>query len=124
MAASEQNEAAVAILQPGIAPGEKFRPEAERWLIHTENLMAAMLAFTGGPWPQPDPPHSHPHEQISTVLEGVVAFFCPDHAPVRLTVGDLFAVPPNVPHAIQLLSPTAKLVDCFTPLRQDFLRQP
>jgi hypothetical protein len=33
----------------------------------------------------------------------------------------MVAVPPDRPHRIQLLTPTARLVDTFTPLRQDFL---
>ena len=35
--------------------------------------------------------------------------------------GDLYAIPPDLPHSIQLFSKTARLVDCFTPLREDFL---
>ena len=31
------------------------------------------------------------------------------------------AVPPDLPHTIQLLTPTARLIDTFMPLRQDFL---
>ena len=31
------------------------------------------------------------------------------------------AVPPDRPHRIQLLTPTARLIDTFTPLRRDFL---
>jgi hypothetical protein len=33
----------------------------------------------------------------------------------------MVAVPPDRPHTVQLLTPTARLIDAFTPLRQDFL---
>jgi hypothetical protein len=39
-----------------------------------------------------------------------------------LGAGDLFAVPGGVPHSIQLLSATARLVDTFNPIREDFLK--
>jgi quercetin dioxygenase-like cupin family protein len=40
----------------------------------------------------------------------------------QLGPGDMFTVPPDVPHAVQLLSEHVRLVDCFTPLREDFLK--
>jgi hypothetical protein len=33
----------------------------------------------------------------------------------------MFAVPSGKKHAIQLLSPTARLIDSFNPVREDFL---
>ncbi len=118
---AEESSRRLTILRVADVPGEKIRPEAERWLVHTETLMAALLVFSGGPWPEPDPLHSHPHEQISYVAEGEILLLRAEGEPLRLRAGDFFAVPPHVPHAVQLLSSTAKVVDCFTPLRQDFL---
>ena len=83
--------------------------------------MTVVIDFSGGPWPQPDPPHSHPHEQITCIVSGELIFFAGGSTPQRLGAGDLFAVPPDVPHSIQLLSPSARLVDTFTPIREDFL---
>ena len=40
----------------------------------------------------------------------------------QLGPGDLFTVPPNVPHTVRLLTERVRLVDCFTPLREDFLK--
>jgi quercetin dioxygenase-like cupin family protein len=83
--------------------------------------MAVVIDIENGPWDQADPPHTHPHEQITYVASGDVLFLCEGLDPVRLTAGDLYAIPPEIPHSIQLLSKTARLVDCFTPLREDFL---
>ena len=66
------------------------------------------------------PDHSHPHEQISYVAAGEIIFFL-DGEPTRLTTGDIYTVPPNVPHAVQLLTEHVCLIDAFTPIRQDFL---
>ena len=93
---------------------------AERRLGHTDHLMMTIMDFSGGPQAEPDPPHAHPHEQISYVAEGEINFFLEGEGE-RLGPGDMFLVPPNKPHSIQLLTGHARLVDCFYPLRQDFL---
>ncbi|MCB9455823.1 MAG: cupin domain-containing protein [Anaerolineaceae bacterium] len=102
-------------------PRESFAPGRERYLTHTNNLMMVVIDFTDGPSTQPDPPHSHPHEQITYVVEGEVLFFLGD-TPHRLQAGDMITVPSNLPHTIQLLSPKVRLVDTFNPIRQDFLK--
>lgn len=93
----------------------------ERRFIQTEQLMTVIVDFSGGPAPQPDPYHSHPHEQTSYVAEGEVIFLIEGEAPVHLKAGDLAAISANKKHAIQLLTPTARLIDSFTPIRADFL---
>lgn len=97
-----------------IAPGR------ERYLAHTSNLMMVVIEFSQGPAETPDPPHHHPHEQITYVAEGKVLFFL-DDIPYELSPGDMIAVPSNVPHTIQLLTPYVRLVDTFNPIREEFL---
>lgn len=91
-----------------------------RYLANTENLMMVVIDFNDGPTSEPDPPHSHPHEQISYVAAGEVIVFL-DGEPTPLGPGDIFTVPPNIPHSVQLLTSHVRLVDTFTPLREDFL---
>lgn len=92
----------------------------ERYISYTDNLMMVVIDFTDGPSEEPDPPHHHPHEQVTYVAEGELLFFL-DGEPHKLTTGDMMTVPPNVPHSIQLLTDKVRLVDTFTPLREDFL---
>lgn len=92
-----------------------------RYLTYTDKLMMVVIDFNDGPTTEPDPPHSHPHEQVSYVAEGEVYFFL-DGEKTRLVKGDMYAVPPNVPHTVQLLTSHVRLVDTFTPLREDFLK--
>lgn len=92
----------------------------ERYLTYTENLMMVVIDFNDGPTTEPDPPHSHPHEQVSYVAAGEIIFFL-DGEPTRLGPGDMFTVPPNLPHTVQLLTSHVRLVDTFTPLREDFI---
>jgi quercetin dioxygenase-like cupin family protein len=98
------------------------REGVERRLGYTENLMMTILDFTAGPQSEPDPPHAHPHEQVSYVAAGEIFFFLDGHCE-RLGPGDMFLVPSGVPHSIQLLSENVRLVDCFCPIREDFLEE-
>jgi len=91
-----------------------------RYLTHTDNLMMVVIDFEDGPSAEPDPPHSHPHEQVSYVASGRIVVFIGEES-WELGPGDMFTVPPDVPHTIQLLTDKVRLVDTFTPLREDFL---
>jgi quercetin dioxygenase-like cupin family protein len=91
-----------------------------RYHGHTDKLMMAVIDFSDGPSSVPDPPHSHPHEQISYVVSGELIFFL-DGVPTRLGPGDMYTVPPDVPHSIQLLTERVRLVDAFHPIRDEFL---
>ena len=101
-------------------PGQKIAEGVERRLGYTDNLMIVVIDFHDGPTSEPDPPHSHPHEQVSYVAEGEILFILEDKQ-TRLGPGDVFLVPPNKPHTIQRLTEHVRLVDCFTPIREDFL---
>jgi len=111
----------MAILKYDEAPAEQFHSGAERRLGHTDNLMMVIIDFHDGPTEQPDPPHAHPHEQVSYVAEGEIIFVTDDQQ-TRLGPGDMFLVPPGRPHSIQQLTEHVRLVDCFTPIREDFLK--
>jgi quercetin dioxygenase-like cupin family protein len=100
---------------------EIIAPGRTRYLAYTEKLMVVVVDFQDGPTSEPDPPHSHPHEQVSYVVSGKINFFL-NNEPTHLGPGDLFTVPPNLPHAVQLLTKHVQLVDTFTPIRQDFLK--
>ena len=93
-----------------------------RYLAHTEKLMMAVIDFRDGPTREPDPPHSHPHEQISYVVSGELIVFIGDEQ-TRLAPGDMFTVPPDIPHSVQLLTEYVRLVDTFHPIRDEFLNQ-
>ena len=101
---------------------EKVSPVFERRIAHLENLMVVVCDFTNGPMKNPDPPHSHPHEQITYVAEGKLLFFKGDKEH-QMAKGDIITVPSDVPHCIQTISSHVKLIDSFNPIRKDFLKQ-
>lgn len=102
---------------------EVVNERLKRKIIYTDNLMSVLADFQGGPWPRQDPPHNHPHEQTSYVADGEVVFYCEGEPEQYLKAGDFFAVPPYKMHAIKLLSSTARIIDNFTPVREDFLKK-
>jgi quercetin dioxygenase-like cupin family protein len=63
--------------------------------------------------------HSHPHVQASYVVEGTMEVTIGDVTTV-MGQGGSFIVPPNVAHGVKALTPV-RLVDCFTPRRDDYL---
>jgi quercetin dioxygenase-like cupin family protein len=110
MDVSKISEAQIVEIQPG----------RKRRILHTDHLMMVVFDFTDGPTAEPDPPHTHPHEQVTYVAEGEVLFVIGEES-CRLVSGDMVAVPPGKSHTIQLLAPRVRLVDTFTPVRQEFL---
>lgn len=98
----------------------EIRPGRKRRILHTDKLMMVVIDFEDGPAVKPDTPHTHPHEQVTYVAEGEVLFFIGKESR-RLSPGDMVAVPPDQPHGIQLMTPYSRLIDTFTPIRQDFL---
>ena len=100
---------------------EKISANRERRIAHLENLMVVVFDFKNGPMKDPDPFHSHPHEQITYVAKGELLFFKGSDE-YHLSEGDLMIIPPGIPHCIQTLSWSVRLVDSFTPLRKDFLQ--
>jgi len=99
----------------------RLKEGVTRRLIHSPELMTAVIEFANGPWEQPDPPHFHVHEQITYIAMGELIFFCEGEPEQHLVAGDMFVVPSNKKHTIQLLSARATLVDSFTPIRKEFL---
>lgn len=103
-------------------PYEIVRDGLKRKIIHTSKLMSVLIDFSDGPWDKPEPFHSHPHEQTSYVASGEILFFCEGKKEQHLKTGDMFAVPSGDKHTIQLLTKEVRLIDSFSPPREDFLK--
>lgn len=110
------------VLKSDNVAATKVKEGVERRLVHTHNLMTAVIDFTNGPWTEPDPMHQHVHEQTTYIAEGEIIFFCEGEPEQHLKAGDMFWVPSNKKHSIRLLSKQARLVDSFNPVREDFIQ--
>jgi quercetin dioxygenase-like cupin family protein len=64
--------------------------------------------------------HTHEHEQAAYCLEGEFEFTIGDEMKVIRT-GDTVYIPPMVDHGCVLKSASGRLLDVFTPQREDFL---
>ena len=98
----------------------RLSPVKTQRVLHTDNLMMSVWDFSDGPWDEPEPFHSHPHEQVVYLAAGEVMFTVGEGS-TRLRAGDMIAVPGDIPHTIQLLTPVVRIIDTWTPVRQEFL---
>lgn len=64
--------------------------------------------------------HNHPHVQSTYVESGRFRFTLGDEER-EVGAGDSFVIPSDMMHGCVCLEP-GKLVDCFTPRRDDFLK--
>lgn len=92
-----------------IAPGYQSR------LIHSERMTHSYVDIRAG---MPLPRHSHPHEQVLNMLEGRFELVV-DGVPYVLEPGDVFVIPPDVPHSGHGLT-DCRILDVFTPVREDY----
>ena len=65
------------------------------------------------------PAHSHPHEQITYVLEGELEFSLKGEARV-LGKGQGVVIPSDVEHSARVIKGPARALDAWHPLREDY----
>jgi quercetin dioxygenase-like cupin family protein len=94
-----------------VAPGNR-----RRVLVHTPELMQVEFAFEEG---AVGALHSHPHVQSSYVAEGRFEVTIAGRTQV-IGEGGSFIVPSGLIHGVRALE-RGRLIDSFTPARQDFL---
>jgi quercetin dioxygenase-like cupin family protein len=69
------------------------------------------------------PPHAHPHEQMGIIVEGEGILYVGAES-THIVKGTSFWVPPNAPHNFDAIGDKpAILIECFTPPREDYLKQ-
>ena len=85
-------------------------------LAYGDNMMQCYLEFDKG---AVGTMHSHPHWQLTYVLEGVFEFTIGGVTKI-VREGDTLLKQPNLPHGCICLE-KGKLLDTFTPCREDFL---
>ena len=100
-----------------VAPTDLGGGVSRKVLSYSRNLMAVELHFPAG---AVGANHAHPHEQIGYVISGRLLYQEEGSEDKLLQTGDSYYVPPNVVHGVQILEET-KLLDMFTPMREDFL---
>ena len=64
------------------------------------------------------PAHSHPHEQITMVLEGELEMVIGEDR-IMLTPGTIHVIPSNMVHSA-IAHTDCKLIDIFSPTREEY----
>lgn len=101
-------------------PSEELNPLLHRQLVSGDQAMIARFFLAKGCLV---PTHSHPNEQIATVLSGALKFTLgePNATEEKIVrAGELLVIPGNIPHSAEALEDTINL-DIFAPPRQDWL---
>jgi quercetin dioxygenase-like cupin family protein len=89
----------------------EVRPGIFGATVHTPQLTATLYRYgAGSSWEE----HHHPQDQITQVLEGAIEFVVAGEA-LRLTAGQLAALPGGTPHSAMVpLSGPAVSLNVFT----------
>ena len=88
-----------------------------RVLAHSDTLMITYWELDAS---AQIAPHTHPHEQISVILEGSEDFII-DGVHHVMHKGDTCIIPPNVPHQV-VVKEAVRAYDIFTPCRMDMIK--
>jgi len=90
-------------------------PGTEVRFVHGERMTVAYWTF--GP-EIPFPEHSHPHEQITNIVEGEFELTV-DGATEALTAGSFRVIPPGAVHSGRSIT-ACRITDVFAPVREDY----
>jgi quercetin dioxygenase-like cupin family protein len=88
----------------------------EMRVIHGERMTFAYFTFTPG---APLPEHRHPHEQIGTVVKGVMELTIAGETRA-VSAGGAYHIPSNAVHCARCLQGPAEVIEVFAPVREDF----
>ncbi len=102
--------------QPGDGKFTQLDGSTRRVVLDLPELMLVEFTFVKGGI---GPLHSHPHVQSSYVAEGVFDVTI-DGVTQRIAAGGGYIVPPGLVHGVVAVE-AGKLIDTFTPRREDFL---
>ena len=83
--------------------------------VHGENMTLAYWDVLEG---AEMPEHSHPHEQVATLVEGEFELVVAGEKR-RLDRNTVAVIPPGVPHKGRAIT-RCLLIDAFHPVREDF----
>jgi len=90
-------------------------PGITRRAVYLQRVMLTFFDFADG---AVIPQHSHPHEQITYIIEGALEFTLAGETRL-LRAGEGVAVPADAPHSAIARGP-CKVLDGWSPIREDY----
>ena len=115
----EQTQIHVLITDWSKIPVEQTATGIERQMVVGRNMM--MCRFRFAPFVV-TAEHSHPHEQITLVVQGKVKFTISGEEHI-LAAGDVLHFPSDNRHGATMLEEEVILIDIFSPIREEFLKK-
>jgi len=97
-------------------PAIELTPNIKANIVSAENIT---LSFISAEPNAPLPLHRHKNEQMLIVLDGSIDFII-EGKQYKVNKGDVVVLPPNVEHGA-CFSKGARVIDIFSPPRQDFV---
>jgi quercetin dioxygenase-like cupin family protein len=97
-------------------PGTEMGPGITRRAAYLDDLMITFIDFEPG---AVIPEHHHPHQQITWVVSGSMAFELDGEKRV-LCAGDGVLVAPNTLHSATVLDEPCQALDAWHPVREDY----
>ena len=98
-------------------PVEKTEEGIQRQMVVGQNVMICRFRFA--PF-KVTAAHSHPHEQMSLIVQGKVKFILGEDERI-VGPGDVLHFPSGFWHGATMLDEEVVLIDIFSPIREDFL---
>ena len=95
--------------------GKEIVPGLFGRFVHGETMTLSFVDIQPGAWL---PEHSHPHEQITYLIEGELEMVIGGEK-MLLTPGMVHVIPSNVPHSA-IARTFVKVLDAFSPVREDY----
>lgn len=109
------------ILFKGKGKKKELIPRIEANVVSMDTLMTLVSEISFGIQEEPLPYHAHVAEQTTYILEGELTVFIEGEEPTRIKAGDMYYVASGVPHTIQSHSEVVKVVESFSPPREEFI---
>jgi quercetin dioxygenase-like cupin family protein len=83
--------------------------------VHSVHMTLAYWRIEAG---APMPEHSHPNEQVTTIIEGEFVLNI-NNENIKLREGNVFIIPPDILHSGKAIT-KCWILDAFHPLREDY----
>jgi quercetin dioxygenase-like cupin family protein len=99
-------------------PLEDVNPLLQRQFVVGQEIMAARVLLKKGCIV---PEHSHPNEQLTYILDGILKFWI-DGKEIVVHAGEVLCIPSNMPHKAEAMEDTVDL-DIFSPPRADWIHK-
>ncbi|MCP4681027.1 MAG: cupin domain-containing protein [Desulfobacterales bacterium] len=92
-----------------LVPGGKVR------FVHSDSMTLAYWTFEAdGQFPE----HAHPHEQVSSMIDGEFELTVDGKTRI-LNPGNVVIIPPNAAHSGKAVT-KCRIIDVFHPVREDY----